>query len=149
MAVVAVQLTSNGKKVIMMGDDTWLDLFPSQFAQTFPFPSFNVKDLHTVIFLSPRFFIKHSHSPPTHACIHSGAHTYVTRIDALYEQQLSARFSNFVALLCIVTGRCPICCHWHSWRMYICKLNRYKYTILKKYGRRRKVLLWHCDRLLC
>ncbi|KAI5069089.1 hypothetical protein GOP47_0015390 [Adiantum capillus-veneris] len=42
------QLTSNGKKVIMMGDDTWLDLFPSQFFQAFPFPSFNVKDLHTV-----------------------------------------------------------------------------------------------------
>ncbi|MCO5589399.1 hypothetical protein L7F22_043366 [Adiantum nelumboides] len=42
------QLTSNGRKVILMGDDTWLDLFPSQFFQAFPFPSFNVKDLHTV-----------------------------------------------------------------------------------------------------
>ena len=32
----------------MMGDDTWLNLFPDQFAQTHAFPSFNVKDLHTV-----------------------------------------------------------------------------------------------------
>lgn len=42
------QLANNGKKVIMMGDDTWLQLFPTQFTRTYPFPSFNVKDLHTV-----------------------------------------------------------------------------------------------------
>lgn len=32
----------------MMGDDTWLQLFPKHFQKCFPFPSFNVKDLHTV-----------------------------------------------------------------------------------------------------
>lgn len=42
------QLASNGKRVLMMGDDTWLQLFPTQFAEAHPFPSFNVKDLHTV-----------------------------------------------------------------------------------------------------
>ncbi|KAH7290765.1 hypothetical protein KP509_30G062700 [Ceratopteris richardii] len=42
------QLANNGKRMKMMGDDTWLALFPSQFHQAFPFPSFNVKDLHTV-----------------------------------------------------------------------------------------------------
>ncbi|XP_043933309.1 GPI ethanolamine phosphate transferase 3 isoform X2 [Protopterus annectens] len=31
-----------------MGDDTWDGLFPNQFFKSFPFPSFNVKDLHTV-----------------------------------------------------------------------------------------------------
>lgn len=31
-----------------MGDDTWVSLFPSQFAHQFPYPSFDVKDLHTV-----------------------------------------------------------------------------------------------------
>ena len=31
-----------------MGDDTWLQLFPSAFALAQPFPSFNVHDLHTV-----------------------------------------------------------------------------------------------------
>ncbi len=32
-----------------MGDDTWTKLFPhSHFTKSFPFPSFNVKDLHTV-----------------------------------------------------------------------------------------------------
>ncbi|KAM6169678.1 GPI ethanolamine phosphate transferase 3 [Rhynchocyon petersi] len=42
------QLTSAGKRVVFMGDDTWRDLFPGAFSQAFFFPSFNVKDLHTV-----------------------------------------------------------------------------------------------------
>ncbi|KAK9725311.1 hypothetical protein RND81_05G135700 [Saponaria officinalis] len=32
----------------MMGDDTWLQLFPHHFEKSFPYPSFNVKDLDTV-----------------------------------------------------------------------------------------------------
>lgn len=31
-----------------MGDDTWESLFPKRFHRSLPFPSFNVKDLHTV-----------------------------------------------------------------------------------------------------
>jgi phosphatidylinositol glycan class O len=31
-----------------MGDETWEGLFPDTFHKSFPFPSFNVKDLHTV-----------------------------------------------------------------------------------------------------
>lgn len=31
-----------------MGDDTWESLFPRSFHRSLPFPSFNVKDLHTV-----------------------------------------------------------------------------------------------------
>ncbi|XP_062111849.1 uncharacterized protein LOC133823217 isoform X2 [Humulus lupulus] len=42
------QLVQNGKRVTMMGDDTWMQLFPHHFARSYPFPSFNVKDLHTV-----------------------------------------------------------------------------------------------------
>ncbi|XP_010549800.1 PREDICTED: GPI ethanolamine phosphate transferase 3 [Tarenaya hassleriana] len=42
------QLVQNGKRVVMMGDDTWTQLFPNQFAKAYPFPSFNVKDLNTV-----------------------------------------------------------------------------------------------------
>ncbi|XP_042520572.1 GPI ethanolamine phosphate transferase 3 [Macadamia integrifolia] len=42
------QLVRNGKRVLMMGDDTWLQLFPNHFEKSYPFPSFNVKDLHTV-----------------------------------------------------------------------------------------------------
>lgn len=37
-----------GLKVRMMGDDTWMKLFPSHFSEAHPFDSFNVKDLHTV-----------------------------------------------------------------------------------------------------
>ncbi|KAL8487202.1 hypothetical protein ACS0TY_023757 [Phlomoides rotata] len=43
-----LQLVQNGKRVVMMGDDTWLQLFPHHFVKSYPFPSFNVKDLHTV-----------------------------------------------------------------------------------------------------
>ncbi|KAG8131353.1 hypothetical protein E2320_017969, partial [Naja naja] len=42
------QLASNGRKVVFMGDDTWEGLFPQAFHQAHFFPSFNVKDLHTV-----------------------------------------------------------------------------------------------------
>lgn len=42
------QLTSAGKRVVFMGDDTWKDLFPGAFSQAFFFSSFNVRDLHTV-----------------------------------------------------------------------------------------------------
>ncbi|XP_051269336.1 GPI ethanolamine phosphate transferase 3 [Dicentrarchus labrax] len=37
-----------GKRVVFMGDDTWENLFPKRFHRSLPFPSFNVKDLHTV-----------------------------------------------------------------------------------------------------
>ncbi|XP_054842576.1 GPI ethanolamine phosphate transferase 3 [Eublepharis macularius] len=42
------QLADNGKRVVFMGDDTWDGLFPEAFSQSYFFPSFNVKDLHTV-----------------------------------------------------------------------------------------------------
>ncbi|XP_065866941.1 uncharacterized protein [Euphorbia lathyris] len=42
------QLVINGKRVLMMGDDTWVQLFPHHFNKSYPYPSFNVKDLHTV-----------------------------------------------------------------------------------------------------
>ncbi|XP_059075595.1 uncharacterized protein LOC131074124 isoform X2 [Cryptomeria japonica] len=42
------QLIKNGRRVIMMGDDTWLQVFPNHFHKAYPYPSFNVKDLHTV-----------------------------------------------------------------------------------------------------
>ncbi|CAB1318461.1 unnamed protein product [Coregonus sp. 'balchen'] len=42
------QLAEVGKRVVFMGDDTWESLFPKKFHRSLPFPSFNVKDLHTV-----------------------------------------------------------------------------------------------------
>lgn len=42
------QLGQAGKRVVFMGDDTWVSLFPKKFHRSLPFPSFNVKDLHTV-----------------------------------------------------------------------------------------------------
>ena len=36
-------------KTAFVGDDTWIDLFPSSyFDEAYPFPSFNTRDLHTV-----------------------------------------------------------------------------------------------------
>eukprot|EP00051_Salpingoeca_urceolata_P021492 m.338012 g.338012 ORF g.338012 m.338012 type:complete len:997 (+) comp19809_c1_seq10:1096-4086(+) len=42
------QLHDRGSRIAFMGDDTWLDLFPTQFGRRHPFPSFDVYDLHTV-----------------------------------------------------------------------------------------------------
>ncbi|KAJ4749279.1 GPI ethanolamine phosphate transferase 2 [Rhynchospora pubera] len=42
------QLLHTGRRVVMMGDDTWTQLFPHHFNHSYPYPSFNVKDLHTV-----------------------------------------------------------------------------------------------------
>ncbi|XP_074851980.1 GPI ethanolamine phosphate transferase 3, catalytic subunit isoform X2 [Carettochelys insculpta] len=42
------QLVQNGRRVVFMGDDTWDGLFPQTFFRSYFFPSFNVKDLHTV-----------------------------------------------------------------------------------------------------
>ncbi|XP_030423187.1 GPI ethanolamine phosphate transferase 3 isoform X1 [Gopherus evgoodei] len=42
------QLVENGRRVVFMGDDTWDGLFPQKFFRSYFFPSFNVKDLHTV-----------------------------------------------------------------------------------------------------
>lgn len=38
----------NNKKIIMLGDDTWEKLFPDQFDISYPFDSFNTRDLDTV-----------------------------------------------------------------------------------------------------
>lgn len=42
------QLNQLGMKVTFMGDDTWTGLYPNAFQKTFPYPSLNVIDLHTV-----------------------------------------------------------------------------------------------------
>ena len=42
------QCKSNGRKITFMGDDTWLGLYPNLLDKAYPFPSLNVKDLHTV-----------------------------------------------------------------------------------------------------
>ena len=39
---------ASGVRSAFMGDDTWMNLFPSSIDETYPYPSFNVKDLHTV-----------------------------------------------------------------------------------------------------
>jgi len=38
----------NHAKMAFVGDDTWVDLFPHQFHDSHPFPSFNTRDLDTV-----------------------------------------------------------------------------------------------------
>ncbi|XP_069170942.1 GPI ethanolamine phosphate transferase 3-like isoform X1 [Procambarus clarkii] len=42
------QLVSHGKRLTILGDDTWEGLFPGRFKRSFLYPSFNVMDLHTV-----------------------------------------------------------------------------------------------------
>ena len=42
------QLETHNKSSVFVGDDTWLNLFPEGFKRSYPFPSFDVKDLDTV-----------------------------------------------------------------------------------------------------
>ncbi|KAI8928260.1 hypothetical protein BC831DRAFT_548500 [Entophlyctis helioformis] len=37
-----------GRRVVSMGDDTWDRLFPTSLNETYPYPSFDVWDLHSV-----------------------------------------------------------------------------------------------------
>lgn len=39
---------SSKVKLGFVGDDTWIDLFPNVFAESYPYPSFNTRDLDTV-----------------------------------------------------------------------------------------------------
>lgn len=42
------QLKDAHMNITFMGDDTWMGLFPNSFQTFFPFPSFDVWDIHTV-----------------------------------------------------------------------------------------------------
>ena len=42
------QMSLNSKKMILLGDDTWMSIYGQYFHRSFPFPSFDVWDLHTV-----------------------------------------------------------------------------------------------------
>lgn len=42
------QATAANRSIVFMGDDTWVNLFPSSFKHAHPYDSFNVEDLHTV-----------------------------------------------------------------------------------------------------
>jgi len=46
--LVDLLVNHSSRNITFMGDDTWTVLFPGHFARSFPYPSFNVKDLHTV-----------------------------------------------------------------------------------------------------
>lgn len=56
--LVCLQLVQNRKRVTMMGDDTWMQLFPHHFERSYPFPSFNVKDLHTVCLTNNSYVVE-------------------------------------------------------------------------------------------
>ena len=42
------QLVAHNRSIGFVGDDTWLALYPNHFNQSYPYDSFNVKDLDTV-----------------------------------------------------------------------------------------------------
>ncbi|KAJ3358884.1 hypothetical protein GGF32_009895 [Allomyces javanicus] len=45
---IPYQVHAAGANLTFMGDDTWMGLFPRYLAHAWPFPSFDVWDLHTV-----------------------------------------------------------------------------------------------------
>ena len=43
------QLVNRGKSLVFMGDDTWMDIYGEKyFKRSYPYPSLNIMDLHTV-----------------------------------------------------------------------------------------------------
>ena len=42
------QLSLNKKNLVLLGDDTWMNIYSKYFYRAFPYPSFDVWDLHTV-----------------------------------------------------------------------------------------------------
>ncbi|RUS73480.1 hypothetical protein EGW08_018760 [Elysia chlorotica] len=42
------QMLKQNRSMTFFGDDTWMSLFPNRFDKHYEFPSFDVKDLHTV-----------------------------------------------------------------------------------------------------
>ena len=45
---VVDHMRRKNKSITFLGDDTWMSLFPKRFHRHYAFPSFDVKDLHTV-----------------------------------------------------------------------------------------------------
>ncbi|MEO2194061.1 MAG: GPI ethanolamine phosphate transferase 3, partial [bacterium] len=41
-------LRSAGRRLVFMGDSTWDSLYPTQFHASYPFPCYNIMDLHSV-----------------------------------------------------------------------------------------------------
>ena len=72
---LVLQLRDNGRGAVFMGDDTWAKLFPPHkryFTRSHPFPSFNVKDLHTVDDGVMRHLFPEMRNEPA-----AGAHSFV------------------------------------------------------------------------
>ena len=45
---IVYQMVAADMNITFLGDSTWTDLFPDMFSKSFPYPSFNVMDLHTL-----------------------------------------------------------------------------------------------------
>jgi hypothetical protein len=107
-----LQLFQNGKKVVMMGDDTWTQLFPHHFERSYPYPSFNVKDLHTVslklcwIWLSTDLLIL----------------------------VIDANWVVVVCIFCPVYHSATVICHFLFFRLITDALNIYFHPYMKKIG---------------
>ncbi|MCP9260532.1 GPI ethanolamine phosphate transferase 3 [Dirofilaria immitis] len=42
------EIISTNRSIVMLGDDTWVSLYPKQFIRKYHLPSFDITDLHTV-----------------------------------------------------------------------------------------------------
>lgn len=106
LILIPSQLVQNGKRVVMMGDDTWLQCFPHHFNKSYPFPSFNVKDLDTVCTALADFFYSfnvHSFWPWLNVT------TIIFQVDngctdhlfpALYEKEWEVLIAHYLGVVC-------------------------------------------------
>nr|CDQ04831.1 Bm2424, isoform b [Brugia malayi] len=42
------EIVATNRSIVMLGDDTWISLYPKQFKRKYHLPSFDINDLHTV-----------------------------------------------------------------------------------------------------
>ncbi|EFO24581.2 hypothetical protein LOAG_03903 [Loa loa] len=42
------EIVATNRSIVMLGDDTWVSLYPEQFRRKYHLPSFDINDLHTV-----------------------------------------------------------------------------------------------------
>jgi len=109
----------NRSSSVLLGDDTWLALFPGRFTHARPFESFDTRDLHTVddgvekelqAFLAQgqqgqdwRVFVAHflgvDHIGHTHHAAHPLMSTRVRRMDSLMARVIEALPEDALFLL--------------------------------------------------
>lgn len=87
----------------MMGDDTWTQLFPNHFNKSYPYPSFNVKDLDTVCFLLCSCISEVLVSNRFVCQVDNGCISHL--VPTLYDDDWDVLIAHFLGVVCVLIGK--------------------------------------------